>query len=492
MPFRVGDRIQNTFLPQSIEDYVPFDSPVRAYDAFIEALNLSELGFDLDSYKVGNPQYHPGSMLKLIVYSYSYGFQSSRKIERECHYNLSYMWLMGGLKPDHKTIAEFRRKNEDALKEVIKMCARLCVKLNLIDGNILFVDGTKMQADASHKQTHDKKYYEKKLEKIDQRINDIIAGSEKIDAQEQHQGSFVSMDEELAKAETLKAKVENALDEFNKNPDLKKVNLTDTDCRNMKDKNIGVHPSYNIQSTTDDKNGLIVNVEVEQTANDLNQFSKQIDLANETLGKQCEAACGDAGYSSVNDLAETDSKNIKVIVPSNAQAQASMNRSSNKEKERFNKKKFTYDKEKDCYSCPEGHTLRSDGKDQKASKKSYIIRDATTCFKCKNYGECTSAKRGRKVTRLYKEELKEKLEAQYEEPESKKIFSRRKHRAETPFGHTKHNLKSRRFNIRGKKGAQAESSILGTCFNIVRMINILGGVAAFVERIREISSPLYA
>ncbi len=116
MAYRHGSREQLLFLPSSIEDYVSESDPVRAYDAFVEALDLDELGIIEDSDKVGNPCYHPRAMVKLLVYGYSYGIRSSRKLERAVNHNLSFVWLMGDLKPDHKTIAEFRRNNKNALK----------------------------------------------------------------------------------------------------------------------------------------------------------------------------------------------------------------------------------------------------------------------------------------------------------------------------------------------------------------------------------------
>lgn len=108
MAYRRGDRYQMMILPRSIEDYVAKDDPVRAYDAFVEKVDLEELGITINDAKVGNPQYDPRAMVKLLLYGYSYGIKSSRKLERECHHNMSFIWLMGGLKPDHKTIAEFR------------------------------------------------------------------------------------------------------------------------------------------------------------------------------------------------------------------------------------------------------------------------------------------------------------------------------------------------------------------------------------------------
>src|SRR6266508_4810383 len=149
MAYRYGDRKQMGLFPQSIEEYVGKQDPVRVYDAFVESVDFSQLAIELDEHQVGNSEYDPKAMLKLLVYGYSYGVKGSRKLERECHHNLSFIWLMGGLKPDHKTIAEFRRGHKKALKQVLKQCVRLCIKLDLIAGNVLFVDGTKIRANTA-------------------------------------------------------------------------------------------------------------------------------------------------------------------------------------------------------------------------------------------------------------------------------------------------------------------------------------------------------
>ena len=207
MAYRYGDRAQHTLLPPSIEDYVPEDAPVRAYDAFVEALDMGRLGIEIDENRVGNSAYDPRAMLKLLVYGYSYGVRSSRKLEREAHYNLSFIWLTGGLKPDHKTIAEFRRKNRKAIADILRHCARMCVKLNLISGNTLFVDGTKIRANASSDKNWSKKRCDETLRKTDARIKKILEECDKSDEQEAGQPSTVHMDEEFKNAELLKQKV---------------------------------------------------------------------------------------------------------------------------------------------------------------------------------------------------------------------------------------------------------------------------------------------
>ena len=211
MAYRFGDRNQMELLPASIEEYVTKEDPVRVYDAFVESLNFAELGIELDEEQVGNPEYDPKAMMKLLVYGYSYGVKGSRKLERECHHNLSFLWLMGGLKPDHKTIAEYRRRHKGALKKVLKQCVRLCIKLDLIAGNVLFVDGTKIRASAGRWKSHEREWYDKRLQEVDQRIEQLIAESEKLDQAEASQGSMVKIDKDLGQAERFKDKIEKAL-----------------------------------------------------------------------------------------------------------------------------------------------------------------------------------------------------------------------------------------------------------------------------------------
>ena len=474
MAYRYGDRRQSMLLPHCIEDYVPLDSPVRAYDAFIDALNFNELGIIVDPVQVGNSTYDPRAMLKLLVYGYSYGIRSSRKLERAIYDNLSFIWLVGGLKPDHKTISEFRRNNTDALKNVLKLSVRMCIRLDLIDGNVLFIDGTKIRANASRCKTHGRNNYEKLLSATDARIEQLMLDIEAVDEQEADAGSLTSMNQELSDAEKLKSKIENVIREFD-NTGAAKVNKTDPECRVMSSVQ-GSHAAYNVQCVTDDKHGLIVNIDAVRDGNDLNQFAEQTLQACEVLEKTCETACADAGYSDTEELEKIGDLGIEVIVPSKRQA-------LHEPEKPFAKSKFSYDKEQDCYYCPEGHVLSRNGSDRKRGKINYQISGTGICQACPQYGTCTSAKNGRRIARYLNEEIKEKYEAHYNKPESQEIYKRRKCRAELPFGHIKRNLKTDGFLLRGLKGVRAEISVEAACFNIVRMITISGGVCAFTEKI---------
>jgi len=476
--YRYGNRYQFGLFPQSIEDYVGKEDPVRAYDAFVEGLDLAELGIEINPNQVGNSEYDPKAMLKLLVYGYSYGVKGSRKLEQATHHNLSFIWLTGGLTPDHKTISEFRRHNKAALNKVLKQCVRLCIKLDLIAGNVLFVDGTKIRANASRGQTHDRAYYEKLLSEIDRRVEKLLEECEQVDQQEEGLGSSVVMNPELAQAERLKDKVQQALKALEESG-REQINLTDPDCALMHSVQ-GSHASYNVQSVVDDKHGLIVHAEAVSETSDVNQFAEQIRQAQEVLEKPCEVACADAGYADTEELKKIDDQGIQVVVPSQRQA-------LHEEEGPFSKSYFRYDQEKDCYFCPEGKQLNHEWTHPTNGKKYYQIIDAKLCHSCVHYGQCTSAKRGRKIIRLALEGLKEKFEAQYEA--SKEIYARRKERAELPFGHIKRNLKTGGFMLRGKAGVGAETSLLATCFNVARMITIVG-IAGLIEKLTALRVPV--
>lgn len=479
MAYKAGTRTQMCLLPQSIEEYVASDAPVRAYNEFVEALNFAELGIEISPYKVGNSAYHPKSMLKLLLYGYSYGVRSSRKLEQETHNNLTFIWLMGGLKPDFKTIAEFRRTHKQALAKVLRQCARVCIKLNLIAGNVLFADGTKIRANAGRGRTHNKDWYDQQLAEVDQRIEQLLEQCEVQDQSEGGLASFVAMDKKLCQANRLKQKIRTALKEI-EDSGKDKVNMTDTDCSIMRSIQ-GSHASYNVQTVVDDKHGLLIHTEPVNDPNDCGLFAKQIDAANDVLEKPCEIACADAGYADTDELEKIDSKDIKVIVPSQRQA-------LHEEESPFSKSHFIYEKEQDCYVCPEGHRLNYRSTYKKNGKRTYKIEKAGLCRSCSHFGECTKSKEGRKLVRLRNEEVKQRLEAQYQEPASQEIYARRKEKAEHPFGHIKRNLKVTAFLMRGIKGVHAEISLLGTCFNLARMSTILGS-AKLIRQLSIISIP---
>jgi transposase len=465
MAYRYGDRTQRILFPQSIDEYIPQDAPVRVYDAIVDKMDLQSMGFEIDPDKVGCPQYDPKIMLKLLVYGYSYGVRSSRKLERECHYNLSFIWLTAGLKPDHKTIAQFRLENKNALQKVIKQCAGICVELDLIDGNILFIDGSRMRANASIDRTITKEKALRTLKHIDQRISSLLSECEQADSEESDQGSLVHTHQELKDHQLLRDKIESALRSIEQQQK-HSHNMTDKDCVMIHSRQ-GSHSGYNGQIAVDDKHGLIVNSDVVSENNDLKQFSVQVQQANEVLSKPCKEACADAGYSNAQELEKIDKQGIKVIVPS--KQQASRNGPGS-----FDRSAFEYISQEDVYICPGGQKLPYQWNNAKRGRREYVA-DIRICKSCEHYGLCTKGKKhGRRIIRNNNEQFRDRIRYQYAEADSQEVYTHRKQKVELPFGHIKHNLKVSSFLLRGLAGVKAEMSILSSCFNITRMISIIG------------------
>jgi transposase len=467
MSYIVGARDQNQLFPSSIEEYIGPEDPVRAYDAFVEQVDFAQLGIELDEHQVGPPEFDPRAMVKLLVYGYSYGIRSSRKLERATHHNVSFIWLMGGLKPDHKTVARFRRDNAAALKNVLRQCAQVCLKLGLIEGNTLFVDGTKIRANASMKHTWTADRCKKSMQEIDQRIETILKECEIADQSEQDGTSLVKMRSTLQDQKQLKAQIGSVLAELQ---DQDRASLNTTDPESARMRNGGqIETGYNLQAVVDERHGLIVHSEVLSQSNDGGLFSRQIQAAQETLGKVCERACADAGFSSGEDLKIMLDQGVDVVVPIVRHSDF--------------RDHFTYDADADIYRCEQGHELKYIGDNKDRKTRMYQIRSAAICGRCSAFGTCTKAAQGRRVERPFAEEVREQLEARYRQSDAKMLMRKRKMRVEHPFGHIKHNLQMRAFLLRGLSGARTEAALAATAFNLTRMIKMIG-IADLIQQMR--------
>jgi transposase len=141
------DRGQMSLLPARLDDYVAEDNPVRAVDVFVDNLDLDKLGFiRVQALDIGRPGYNPRMMLKLYIYGYLNRVPSSRRLERECQRNIEVIWLTGQLAPDFKTIADFRKDNGKAIREVCRTFVALCRKLDLLSAASVAIDGSKFKA----------------------------------------------------------------------------------------------------------------------------------------------------------------------------------------------------------------------------------------------------------------------------------------------------------------------------------------------------------
>jgi transposase len=471
-----GNRDQTTFLPPVIDDYIGPNDPVRVYDAFIEALDFHELGISLIP-NAGAERFDPRKMLKLIVYGTSYGDRSSRKLERACRHNLSYMWLMNGLQPDYRTIIRFRSDYKGAIKKVLKQCVRMCVKMDLIEGNTLFIDGSKFRANASLAQTLKREDIEKELTKVERHIDELMADAERLDQVEDGRPSLVETQKKIEGRQQLADQMKDclALLESENRPS---VNRVDPDSVTSKSRQ-GTHAMYNVQCVTDDQHGLIVQAEAVGEANDNGQLLPQLKQAIENIGRSPEAIGTDSGYFNPAETKDID-ENITVVMPSPQQA-GKEKHSDETPPGPFDKNHFQYDKEQNVYICPEGKILKYQGVDTDRPHRHIYQARAQECNPCPHHGVCTNGHSGRRVTRSDYEDITREQESVYASERGQAISQRRKERAEHPFGHWKRNLCAGQFLLRGREKVNAEVSILATCFNLARMITIVGASRLIAE-----------
>src|SRR5262245_17273188 len=232
------DRSQTPLLPGCIDDYVADDNPVRAIDAFVDMLDLAALGFDVEPEETGRPGYHPATMLKIYLYGYLNQVQSSRRLERECRRNIEQMWLVGQLTPDFKTIADFRRDNGPAIREVCRRFVALCRNPHLLGDARVAIDGSKFKA-VNHRErnfTHDR--LKRRIAAIDESIARYLSELDRADRQAEVTGVPVPATKVTAlggRIEALKAKIRSlsALEAKLQASGEKQISLTDPDAREM-------------------------------------------------------------------------------------------------------------------------------------------------------------------------------------------------------------------------------------------------------------------
>ena len=176
-------RNQVILFPETVEDYITEDNPVRFIDAFVASLNLAELGFArAQPAETGRPAYDPGDLLRLYLYGYLNRVRSSRMLEREAKVNLEVMWLLGKLAPDFKTVADFRRDNLRAIKQVCREFTLLCRKLKLFGGELVAVDGSKFKAVNNRRRNFTEARLTKAIKAIEEKIGSYLSSLDQADA----------------------------------------------------------------------------------------------------------------------------------------------------------------------------------------------------------------------------------------------------------------------------------------------------------------------
>jgi transposase/ssDNA-binding Zn-finger/Zn-ribbon topoisomerase 1 len=453
-------------LPEVIDDYVDPDNPVRFLDAYVDNLNLLELGFQTAIPKeTGRPPYDPRDLLKLYLYGYLNNIRSSRQLEKATHRNLELIWLMRKLRPDFKTIADFRKDNPAALKQVCRDFSLLCKRLDLFGSELVAIDSGKFKAVNNKNRNFTKKTLRYLLKKIDLQINEYI---QNLDQEDQAESKLKEPDakELKSKISQLRAqksqmkKIQRRLEQS----DETQISMTDPDSRRMHTPN-GLDICYNVQFVSDDKHKLIVEHKVTNQASDYDQLADLAVQAKEVLDAETLDVVADMGYYDSHEIKKCAEDNLNCYIPKPI-------KSNNKNLGLFTKEDFRYDAEKDCYICPANQQLTYRFQAMKSGRQTKIY-ETSACPNCALKPQCTRSKRrNRRIYRWVDEAILEEMQQRVAQNPNK--FHKRKQLIEHPIGTIKHWMNQGHFLSRGLEKVSGEMALTVLAYNLKRVINIVG------------------
>lgn|SRR5574341_6685 len=466
---RGSARNQVILFPETVEDYITEDNPVRFIDAFVASLDLSELGFQrAQPAETGRPAYDPGDLLRLYLYGYLHRVRSSRMLERETKVNVEVMWLLGKLTPDFKTVADFRRDNPAAIKRVCREFTVLCRKLKLFGGELVAIDGSKFKAVNNRRRNFNEGRLSQAIKALEQKIAGYLQSLDQADAADETDPdepgpTTAELRAKIAELKERKAKYQ-AAQQGMKESGAKQVSLTDPDSRSMVMHHHSTEVGYNVQTVVDDQHHLIVEHEVTNDPTDHAHLAEMALRAKATLGVEQLEVVADMGYYDGAEVKQCAAAGITTYIPKPIT-------SINQKRGLFTKQDFVYDEAKDCYRCPAGAelTYRYESFEQNRQIRYYAT---PKCLGCPIKSKCTTNQRGRRISRWVDEKLLADMARRVRaRPE---LMRRRQQLSEPPFGTIKRAMNQGYFLMRGLHKVGAEMSLTILSYNLKRVINIIG------------------
>jgi transposase len=461
------DRGQSTLLPECLDDWIDENNPVRVIDAFVEALNLGELGFaGVEPEITGRPSYHPSVLLKLYIYGYLNRVQSSRRLEREAGRNFEVMWLLGRLVPDHKTIADFRKDNGPGLRKVCARFVELCREMGLLTHASVAIDGSKFKAVNNRDKNFTRAKVERRRAQLEESVARYLSQLDTTDRQEPSEAlaaktthlkeKLAKLGEEMERLKVLEAHMLAASDQ--------QISLTDPDSRSMATSGRGSGVvGYNVQVAVDTGHHLIVTHEVTNVGSDRAQLAHMAKEAKATLDVTRLDAVADRGYFSSEEILACEDAGITVTLPKPMTSGMMV-------KGRFGKQDFRYAAEEDVYICPAGQKLTYR---YTTEENGLLLRRYWTnvCQNCAIKNECTTGKE-RRIARWEHEHVLDAVQKRLDQ--NPHAMRQRRETVEHPFGTIKARMGATHFLMKTLPRVASEMALHVLAYNLTRVMNILG------------------
>jgi len=460
------NRTQINLFPVSLDQSIDPDNEVRIIDLFVDSLSIKDYGFRTDFIENGRPAYHPSDLLKLFIYGYLNKIRSTRDLEKECRRNIEVMWLLKCLKPDHNTIANFRRDNPKAIKKVFRATVQIAKHFDLIGGKLIAGDSTKLRAQNSKKNNYNQAKVDRHLAYIDNKLEEYTRALAEADGDNKQ-----LIRQEIEKQQNRKdhyKEIEKQL----KDSGEPQVSISDPESRQIMIRNNITEVAYNVQSSVDEKHNIPIDYKV-TNQNDNKAMGNMVQRAKSILRTNEFTALYDKGFHTGSELKTAQDLGIETIV-----AIPGVPASSQAPNLDYNVEHFTYDHQNDTYTCPQGQILRTNGswyKEQTSSGNTILFKQYKTraCKSCPARSQCTRSKNARLISRNEFAEYYERNRRNIIEKEQ--LYKRRQAIIEHPFGTMKRQWGfSYILTKKGISRASADVGFMFVAYNLRRIINILG------------------
>ena len=460
-----SDRSQTLLLPESLDDYVGPENPVRFIDAFVDGLDLAAAGFGrVRAKETGRPGYAPADLLKLYIYGYLNRVRSSRRLEAETHRNVEVIWLLRQLKPDFKTIADFRRDNRNAFRPVFREFVLLCRELDLFGRELLAVDGTRIKAVNNKDRNFTRASLTEFIRLADAKLDDYLQRLDASDAAEASRGGsrVKNLAEKIAAVRERRKRCKEMLAELDRTGE-DQISLTDPDSRAMA-AHTRVAVGYNVQVAVDTKHKLIVEQQVTNQVVDMGLLTETAEPAKEILGVDTIDVVADRGYFKIEDIEACEKTGMVPYVPR-------PQRGPSVKAGLFRKDEFLYDPAADSIVCPAGQRLQPYTSSLLRELKKINYVNSAACRDCPLRPRCTrhnSARYRGWRTRPCWTAWRPGWRAR------PGILDQRRETVEHPFGTIKQWMYQGAFLMRGLEKVRAEFSLTALAYNLRRVLNLVG------------------
>ena len=476
------DRYQRIMFPEILDEYIREENPVRVIDAYVESVNIGEVEIGQNLSETGRPPYNPKDMLKLYIYGYFNKIRSSRRLETESGRNVEVMWLLRKLRPDHKTIANFRKENGKGLKKVFRNFVEVCKKLDLYGKELAGIDGSKFRAVNSKENNYNEEKIEERIRRIEERIEQYLNELNENDEKEKETRKHTKEEIEAAIAElsARKHNYEEMKTELEESGETQ-ISTTDPDARRMKEANGGSDICYNVQTAVDDKNKLIIDYEVTNNGNDKNLLAPMAKSVKEILEVEEIAVVADTGFFVATDIADCISNGITAHVSSEYESVTfcvvTIEEDTNTPAEFTNQGKNVFIKDRNLGICPMGCIFYPTSYSN--ARKAAVYRNTKACRSCPRYKVCKEYDKVIRVsmpeshfTKKYDDSNLHFKQITYSPDKS--ILRKRKEIVEHPFGTIKSQMNTTSCLLKGIPKVSGEFALTFLAYNLKRVINILG------------------